>query len=617
MPPRSLDGVASRVAVLVGDAGPIVSQGSASENLLSHIGDAMASHCRIHVCVIWEIGSRDGKDALELSRFHPEASVICFEPNPDTFHQVLENTSQDPNRSIRAFPFALCNSDGPVTFFKIDPIATKTTWPDGNPGASSLYLASGDYPVEEYVQVPVMVQGRRASSLIDEGIPSPHLIWMDVQGAELEVLKGFGDHLKSVAALHVELSLRQMYTGQALAPEAVALLANLGFRWHSVTRTGEWQFDALFLNAHHRTWRLNLRHFLLSRSLQTRRKLGIRKPLPTNPKAVWVRSVRRILRFLVDGYRCAIDHVLAKMPLSVATRWMFAQSEALRVRFEESKPSNPLDSSKDLPSIEVLIPCVARDAAIVSVALDSTAIGIVNPIERVVILAPVGDHQVLSPLMCDGVQLVSDEEQDLPRTFGAVEELVPPNRRGWVKQQVLKLGFVARSASDGVLVLDADTILLQPRVWLDKHRQILAVAHEYHLPYLAHTERCLGPYGIDEGISWVTHHQLMQPRIVRAMLGVILERCGHQVNVAETSTFEVDKALEAWVRSGDFTKPSAISEYHTYGAYLRRSEGQNCVVARWSNTAFSPSEIDLQLPAIARHFDTWLSASGHAYLKRT
>lgn len=86
--------------------------------------------------------------------------------------------------------------------------------------------------------------------------------------------------------------------------------------------------------------------------------------------------------------------------------------------------------------------------------------------QTIVGLTPISDHQVLSQLVSDSAHLFADEEQDLPRALDGVEELVPPDRWGWVKQQILKLVFVARSSSDGVLVLDANTIHLQPRVWL-------------------------------------------------------------------------------------------------------------------------------------------------------
>ena len=288
----------------------------------------------------------------------------------------------------------------------------------------------------------------------------------------------------------------------------------------------------------------------------------------------------------------------------------------MRIRYGQAQPDDPLvaASGPNIPSVEVLIPCVAKDAAIVSVAVASTAIGVLNPIERLAVLAPKADHDALRALVCDGVQLLADEDQDVPLAFAAVDELVPKDRQGWVKQQVLKLAFVARSASEGVLVLDADTILLQPKVWLDGQRQLLAVAHEYHRPYVEHTSRCLGPSCVDEGISWVTHHQLMQPRVVRSMLALILQRHGTVDQAARSEFLDVDGALDAWIRAGDFTEPSAISEYHTYGAFLRRAEKHNAVLARWSNVSFSPSTVTLQLDEIAKRFPTYSSASGHAYL---
>jgi hypothetical protein len=231
-------------------------------------------------------------------------------------------------------------------------------------------------------------------------------------------------------------------------------------------------------------------------------------------------------------------------------------------------------------------------------------------------MAPAADHDVLRALESDGVQLLADEDQDVPLAFAAVEELVPNDRQGWVKQQVLKLAFVARSASEGVLVLDADTILLQPKVWLDGQRQLLAVADEYHRPYVEHTNRCLGTSCVDEGISWVTHHQLMQPRVVRAMLAVIVERHGDVAHADQGEFLDVDGALEAWIRVGDYTESSAVSEYHMYGAFLRRAEKRNAVLAQWSNVSFSPSTVTLQLDEIAKRFPTHSSASGHAYLAK-
>jgi hypothetical protein len=333
---------------------------------------------------------------------------------------------------------------------------------------------------------------------------------------------------------------------------------------------------------------------------------------------MWLRLRSRFLLLIAGFHRRALARALSLIPLPWVTVSMFRKSTNLRIRWEQSQPIDPLasESNGELPSIEVLIPCIAKDAEIVSVVMASTATGIENPVEQVVILAPISDHYALTPVQGDGVKLLADEDQNLPRTLGAVEELVPTQRQGWVKQQVLKLAYVACSKSAGVLVLDADTILLRSRIWLDGHRQILAPSHEYHLPYMVHAERCLGPYGVDQGVSWVTHHQLMQPRIVRKLLSTILQRSGQSWRKTQDDNLDVDAALEVWVRLADYSFPSPISEYHTYGVFLRNSETESGVTSQWTNVSFSREEVHLELSKISQKFSSHLSASGHSYHTR-
>ncbi|HKX35989.1 MAG TPA: FkbM family methyltransferase, partial [Rhizorhapis sp.] len=60
-------------------------------------------------------------------------------------------------------------------------------------------------------------------------IQAPALLKIDVQGAELEVLKGCGDMLAAFDHIYVELSFRELYLGQPLASEVICWLAERGF----------------------------------------------------------------------------------------------------------------------------------------------------------------------------------------------------------------------------------------------------------------------------------------------------------------------------------------------------------------------------------------------------
>lgn len=125
---------------------------------------------------IWEIGSRDGQDAKAMLEVFPFAKVKCFEPNPDTF-KMVEEVSTKSFGKIMALNIALSDSDGEITFHKIDTSSTVTTWQDGNPGASSMFIASPDYEVEKYYQIPIKAMSHQAKTLIEfQGFSIPNLI---------------------------------------------------------------------------------------------------------------------------------------------------------------------------------------------------------------------------------------------------------------------------------------------------------------------------------------------------------------------------------------------------------------------------------------------------------
>jgi len=220
------------------------------------------------VLQIWEIGSRDGEDAKLLSETFLQSKIFAFEPNPDTFHKVQKISDSSKGR-IAAQNIALSDIDGNVKFYKIDTDATLTSWDDGNPGASSLYKANGEYPIEKYVQIEISVKSRTAKSLIEQDrYIVPNLLWIDVQGAEGLVFRGFGEYLSDVDFIFVELSLRPAYTGQFLAKEIIDFLGK-NFYWHSNLTTGTWQFDALLINKRYMSLDLKIRHFFLVLSLKS------------------------------------------------------------------------------------------------------------------------------------------------------------------------------------------------------------------------------------------------------------------------------------------------------------------------------------------------------------
>jgi hypothetical protein len=117
---------------------------------------------------------------------------------------------------------------------------------------------------------------------------------MDVQGAEGLVLTGLGENLKKVDFIYVELTLKEIYSGQVLAPDVLKLLKN-DFYWYKNLNLGFWQFDGLFVNKKYRSPHLILRDLTLKMSLKSNLGVGIK--LEKLPIRTYIsKAVRSIFR---------------------------------------------------------------------------------------------------------------------------------------------------------------------------------------------------------------------------------------------------------------------------------------------------------------------------------
>jgi hypothetical protein len=147
-----------------------------------------------------------------------------------------------------------------VSFFAIDTERTVTSHPDGNPGASSLLRANPDYKNEQYVQKEIVVPCVRLDQYAQLEGGAPDVLWMDLQGAELQALVGCGAMLREVKLIYTEISFRPMYMGQALFHDIDSylsehfVLADLRIgrwpRWprlYRLLRFGPWLGDAVYV----------------------------------------------------------------------------------------------------------------------------------------------------------------------------------------------------------------------------------------------------------------------------------------------------------------------------------------------------------------------------------
>ncbi|MEI6843446.1 MAG: FkbM family methyltransferase [bacterium] len=196
---------------------------------------------------VFEVGARDCVDTLSFRELLPESTIYAFECNPNTLGLCRKNIKNSKN--INLIEKAVTNFDGKVTFYPINKDKTVTVWKDGNPGASSLLKASGKYPLEKYEQDEVEVETTKlATFLRQKNISSIDLLWMDIQGSELNALKGLDDKISQVKIVHLEIEFFEIYEKQPLFRDIKSFFKKSGFIFLGFTNIGTYAGDAIFLN---------------------------------------------------------------------------------------------------------------------------------------------------------------------------------------------------------------------------------------------------------------------------------------------------------------------------------------------------------------------------------
>lgn len=222
----------------------------------------IAQRFRVPISCVYDCGSRDALDGLQLADMFSARQLHVFECNPDAVTLCRENLKRSARADLdwKLNEVALGEIEGTIPFFAIDPKLTRTVLPDGNIGASSTLVASPKYSKERYVQKEIQVSAITLGKYFN-GNDVPDLLWMDLQGAELKALKGAGPRLAEIKLIHIEVSFRRMYIGQPLFWELDAFLkgtfqlehVDLG-RWprclplYRMFNTGPWVANAIYVN---------------------------------------------------------------------------------------------------------------------------------------------------------------------------------------------------------------------------------------------------------------------------------------------------------------------------------------------------------------------------------
>lgn len=167
----------------------------------------------------------------EVPRYVAEgrSPILCFEPQPGPFGTLR----QAHGDAALCVPIALGSASGMIDLHV--PLYLHAPFADDTQSTSALQMnrSSGYEWGQRHYGHSIVARIQRfdewaLEASVEVGLYG--LLVVDVQGMELEVLSGFGEHLASFDNVIVECSEVPIYEGGASAQEVANLLFQRGFR---------------------------------------------------------------------------------------------------------------------------------------------------------------------------------------------------------------------------------------------------------------------------------------------------------------------------------------------------------------------------------------------------
>ena len=190
----------------------------------------------MNISGIIHIGAHQGQEVREYVE-NGYQDIIMFEPLSENF-RVLEENLKDMNANITAHQVALGNEEKNVVMYLSDNglLSSSVLKPKVH---LQLHPSVG-FPTTEEVEM------KRLDSFVEE-TKNFNFINMDVQGYELEVLKGGMETLKHIDYVYCEVNRDELYEGNVFIEDLDKFLADYSMERVETDWAGTLWGDALYI----------------------------------------------------------------------------------------------------------------------------------------------------------------------------------------------------------------------------------------------------------------------------------------------------------------------------------------------------------------------------------
>lgn len=192
---------------------------------------------------IYDVGANQGDFVRQCMEYWPQADFVCFEPLKDQVAGLRALARRYREGQIRVIEGLLGNEDKAEVVFH-----------EAGTGSSVL-------PEHVNKSIPVRLHPMRTlhTARREFDLPPPSLLKLDVQGFELEILKGGESLLSRAEVILTEVNFLDIHENVPLAAEVVYWLNERNFVIYDICGMGRrpldgalWQADFLFVKKDNR-----------------------------------------------------------------------------------------------------------------------------------------------------------------------------------------------------------------------------------------------------------------------------------------------------------------------------------------------------------------------------
>jgi len=184
--------------------------------------------------IICDVGSCEGEDSVKYSRIFPNSKIFAFEPVPQNITYIKSNFKKYNLQNFKIYETVLADCDSEIILNVSSGNLTEykfCDWDFGNK-SSSIFSPKEHTKLINFISFEnrIKVKSTKLKYFFsEESIINIDIMQLDVQGAELLVLKGAEEKINNIKVIWLEVSKVEFYEGQPLEKEVSKFMKKNGF----------------------------------------------------------------------------------------------------------------------------------------------------------------------------------------------------------------------------------------------------------------------------------------------------------------------------------------------------------------------------------------------------